>query len=357
VSNTLNKIDLKPENTTALEAGIDLRFFQDRLGLDVSVYQQITTDQIIPLATSAASGYERQFINAGEISNRGIEISLHAVPIRTGNFSWEATVNFGQNKNEIVSLIPDDPTFNTLVLYQPWMQYVAQVGQPYGTILGTDFLYDNSGNRLVDPNTGFYLQTPGPVPIGNITPDFTGGISNTFSWKNLTLGIFVDFRKGGDIFSNTNYLGWYSGLLASTASGDQRENGVVNPGSVAVLDTEGKPIPDGNGAWESTGDANTLAANYKDNRGAFPHKWGVFDGSFIKLREVSLSYVLPKRLIQRVGLSDMRISLVGRNLFILHKNVANLDPDMAISAGNFQGFEGGAVPSTRSIGINLNFKF
>ncbi len=357
VPNTLNKIDLKPENTSSVEAGADLRFFHDRLGLDVSVYEQKTTDQIIPLPTSAASGFELQFINAGEMSNRGIEISLHAVAVRVGKFSWETTFNFGKNRNKLVSLLPDDPSLNTLLLYQPWMQFVARVGQPYGTILGPDFLYDKSGNKLVNPNTGFYLQSTEVVPIGNITPDFTGGMSNSFVWKNLTLDVLIDFRKGGDIFSNTNFLGRYSGLLASSAVGDERENGVVNPGSVAVLDNEGNPVPDGEGAWKSTGLPNTISAPFNDNRGAYPFRQDVYDGSFVKLREVSIGYSFPDAWLRRLGLAATRVSLVGRNLAILHKNIPNIDPDLAISASNFQGFEGGAVPSTRSLGVNLNFRF
>lgn len=360
VSNTLNKLNLKPEKTASVEFGADLRFYQDRLGLDFAAYEQNTTDQIIPLPTSAASGFERQFINAGKIRNRGIEISLRAVPVRTNNFSWEMTFNFGQNRNKIISLIPDDPSVNSLLLFQPGpYQFVARIGQPYGTILGIDYLYDKAGNKLVDPNTGIYLHTNDYVPIGNITPDFTGGMTNSFSWKNWTLDVFTDFRKGGDIYSFTNAAGRYSGLFAETAVGDARETGAIFPGKIAVLDNGGNPIPDGNGAYQSTGEQNTRLVAYSDNKvyAGQIAKRDVYDGSFVKLREVSIGYMLPKRLLGRLHLADAHISVVGRNVAILFKNLPNLDPDLAVSTSNLQGNEGGGVPTTRSIGMNLNFKF
>ncbi len=362
VPNTLNKVNLLPETTTSLEVGADLRFFHDRLGLDVSVYQTSTTDQILPLPTAPSSGFENQFVNAGEIRNRGIEIALRGLPARTRDFTWEAIFNFGQNRNELVSLLPNDPSVTSFLLFQPGpYQFVAQIGQPYGTVMGTDYLFDKAGNKLVDPSTGFYLRTNGFVPIGNITPKFTGGLNNTFSWKNWTLNVFMDFRKGGDIWSNTNAAGKYSGLLEETAVGDARENGVVNPGTLAVLDGNGNPVPNGDGSYQSTGAANAQAVNSQANNyfngGYFITKRDLYDGSFIKLREVSLGWALPKTWLARSGLAAARVSLVGRNLAVLFKNLPHIDPDLSVSSSNWQGNEGGAVPATRSIGFNLNFNF
>lgn len=375
VSNTLNNRGLRPEQTTSVELGADLRFFKNRLGIDLTVYTGKTTDQIIPLATSPASGFVQQFINAGEITNKGIEIALSGTPLRTPNFEWEVVFNFGQNTNKVVSLIPDDPSVTNLPIAFAAFAGVsvnAYLDLPYGTILGTNYLYDKDGNKLISPsgdNKGFYMVSTDIMPIGNINPDFTGGFSNKFTWKGLTLQVFVDFRKGGDIFSVTNLWGRYSGLFAETAEGGVRENGVVNPGVLASVDNEGNPILDGGGGtdtklddtYQSTGQQNTEAVNFQAHNfqdgGYVLNKADVYDGSFIKLREVAIGYALPQRWLKWSGIREAHFSIVGRNLAILFKNLPHQDPDMAISTSNVQGLEGGAPPSTRSIGVNLNFKF
>ncbi len=371
VPNTLNNPNLLPEETSTIEAGLDIRFFNNRLGLDLSVYSGKTVNQIIPLSTTPATGYNFQFINAGEISNNGIEIALTATPVQISNFSWDIGFNFGKNVNKIVDLNADDPDLTTLPITSLvfFAALVAQEGQPYGTIMGTNYLFDKNGNRLVDPNTGFYLASGEVMPIGNITPDFTGGITNTWRWKGLRLTAFLDFRKGGDIVSTTNLWGRYSGLFAETAVGDARENGVVNPGVTAIVDGDGYPILEdardpntpSDDVYASTGNTNTIAANDQGNRfvsgGYLLNAADVYDGSFIKLRELSIGYTFPKQWLQRIRLQDLTLALVGRNLAILHKNIPNLDPDNAISTSNIQGSEGGQVPAVRSVGVNLSFRF
>lgn len=371
VPNTLNNRGLLPEETSTLEAGLDLRFFKNRLGLDLAVYSGKTTNQIIPLSTTPATGYDFQFINAGEISNKGIEIALTATPVQARNFSWDIGFNFGKNVNKIVDLNPDDPDLVSLPISHLVFlgTLVAYEGQPFGTIMGTNYLYDKNGNKLIDPNSGFYLASNEVMPIGNITPDFTGGFTNTWRWKGLSLTAFIDFRKGGDIVSTTNLFGRYSGILAETAVGDARENGVVNPGVLALVDGSGQPVLENIGnpdtplddIYASTGASNTVVVDDQLNRilsGGFGVTAAdVYDGSFIKLRELSIGYTFPKQWLQRVRLHDLHLALVGRNLAILHKNIPHLDPDNAISTSNIQGSEGGQVPAVRSIGVNLSFRF
>ncbi len=370
LSNTLNNLKLKPEQTSSVELGLDLRFFKDRFGLDCTIYNGTTSNQIIPLSTSTASGYERQFINAGEINNKGLEIDLHILPISTKDFSWHFAFNFGKNINKVITILPSDPSITNIPIAAPGgITINSFIGKPYGTILGTNYLYDDAGNKLIDPTSGNYLASPGVMPIGNILPKFTGGITNTFTWKNLSLNIFIDFRKGGDIFSFTNATGFYSGLLAESAEGDIRENGIINKGIIAKVDDQGNPILIGGGntpdlsddIYATTGTPNTLAVSYDDNKyfgGAFYiQKRYVFDGSFIKLREVAINLALNKTWLNKTGIQEASLSITGRNLLILYKNLPNLDPDMAISTNNIYGNEGGAVPSTRSIGLNINIKF
>ncbi len=370
VSNTLNKLDLKPEQTESWEAGFDLRFFNDRAGIDLCFYTGKTLDQIIPLATSATTGFTRQFINAGEMSNTGFELVLHGIPIRKTNFSWELDFQFGKNQNKVVSLVPGDKSIQSLPLASPGaISIQAQIGQPYGTIFGYNYLYDKSGNKLIDPNTGFYLKSNSVMPIGNISPDFTGGITNSFRWKNFDFNFFIDFRKGGDIVSFTNAVGIYSGLFEETAQRNYKENEIVYDGIYAVLDSKGRPILEGGGGTEtltddyykSNGEKNITRVSYDDHKffDGFFHvqKRYVYDASFIKLREISIRYKLQTKWLERAGLTDVSFAIVSRNVAILHKNLPHLDPEMAVSTSNIYGNEGGAVPSTRSIGFNLKFKF
>ncbi len=370
VSNTLNNLHLRPENTTSIEMGMDLRFFKNRLGLDLTFYTGRTKNQIIPLATSASTGFDKQFINAGEISNKGIELALHAQPILLKDFNWELSINFGKNTNRVESILPEDPNVTNLPLASPGgITINAFIGQPYGTILGTNYIYDKDGNKLIDPNTGTYLVSPGVMPIGNTTPDFTGGIQNTCRYKNLNLTVFIDIRKGGDIYSFTNIYGRYSGLLAESAIGDSRENGIVNNGILAVLDNDQNPILEKGGdtqdlsddVYRSSGQKSTLAVSYQDNKyfdsGLYINKRDLYDGSFIKLREISLGYNVPGKWLKNMGIKEASIAFVARNVAILHKKIPNIDPEQAISTSNISGNEGGSVPSTRSLGFNFNFKF
>lgn len=369
VPNTKNNSELQPEKTTSIEAGLDLRFLRDRIGLDLTYYTGKTVNQIIPLGTTPATGYTRQYINAGEISNKGFEISLDLIPVRTKDFNWDIVFNMGKNTNTIVELNEDDPTLTNIpIVNAPFaVSLNAYEGEPYGTILGYDYLYDEDGNKLVDPD-GFYLRTSTVVPIGNVLPDFTGGLTNTFTYKGVFLSVFFDFRKGGDVFSLTNMWGNYSGLLAESAENGIREDGVIVDGLFAELDGEGNPIlvdegdPDviGDETYQSTGVENDVAVGAQDhfllNRGYFIGKADVYDGSFIKLREASVGYTFPRSLFNS-RIQELRIALVGRNLAILQRNMPNVDPDGAISAANIQGLEGGQAFSSRSIGVNLSLKF
>jgi len=368
VPNTKNNSELQPEKTTSIEAGLDLRFLRDRIGLDVTYYNGKTVNQIIPLGTTPATGYSRQYINAGEITNNGIEVSFDITPVKTKDFSWDLMFNIGKNNNKIVELNEDDPTLTNIpIVNAPFaVSLNAYEGEPYGTILGYDFLYDEDGNKLVDAD-GYYLSTASVVPIGNVQPDFTGGLTNTFTFKGVFLSVFVDFRKGGDIFSLTNMWGKYSGLLQESVDNNVREDGVIAEGYFAELDAEGNPIvvdegdPDviGDETYKSTTE-NTVVLGAQDhfysNGGYFLNKTDTYDGSFIKLREASIGYTFPRNLFNG-RIQDLKLSVVGRNLAILFKNAPNIDPDGAISAQNIQGLEGGQAYSTRSLGVNLSLKF
>ncbi len=345
VPNALNNPNLRPEQTSSWEIGTDLRFFNDRVGLDVTYYSSVSTDQIFTVDVTAATGYGSQIINAGKVTNKGVELQLRATPVSLNSgFQWDVIVNWARNRNEIVELAPGIETY-TLTNAPFSVSVVAREGEPYGAIMGFDFVYDNNGNKVINPS-GTYARTTEQVPLGNAMPDWTGGITNAFSFKGVTASVLIDGRKGVDIFSISNMFGKYSGMFEETVAGDIRELGVIAEGVVNVGTPE-------NPQYEPN-TTRLSAINF------FQGLYGrdaahVYDGSFIKLREVTLGYTLPNSLIGNSPFRKVTLSLVGRNLALLYKKIPHLDPENTLSSGNIQGIEGAQLPSIRSWGFNLSF--
>ena len=340
--NTLNNDQLKPENTKSYEFGLDLRFLQDRIGFDGTVYSSRSVDQIMPIQTSAASGYSFKYINAGEMTNNGVELMLTGTPIKSASgFQWDVTVNWARNRNKVVKLADN---LETLRIGQaPFAVTIEAVeGQPYATIYGTAYQRDENGNKIVDDN-GLYLATDEKVALGSAMAEWTGGITNSFSYKGFTFRAVIDGSYGGKMFSTSNMFGRYSGMLDETVANNVREGGIIADG----VKLDGTP-----------NDIRVDARRYfQHDNGYNIAEADVYDASFIKLRELSLGYKFPNRWISKIGVQDMTFSVVGRNLAVLYSEIPNIDPEYAASAGNVQGLEGGAAPMTSSWGFNLNFKF
>lgn len=346
IPNTLNNANLKPEITTSYELGVDMQFFNGRMALDATYYNSIATNQIIQLPVSGTSGNEFNIVNAGEMTNRGFELMLSAVPLETmSGFVWDVSLNLARNINEVVSLADGQDNFQ---LANRRVTVNARVGEPYGTIIGDGFATNENGERLVD-NEGYYIREFGKV-LGNVMADYTGGISNTFSFKGFTLSSLIDFQKGGDLFVGTRSVGTYSGLTSETVG----LNDLGNP----MRD----PVGEGGGlraiGVTETGEQNAQyveAVDYfKDITGI--DEYSVFDASFVKLREVRFGYAFPSRLFDNLPISSMKLSLVGRNLALLYTEVPHVDPETTLGSGNIQGLENSQLPSTRSVGFNLNIK-
>ncbi|MEH0157616.1 SusC/RagA family TonB-linked outer membrane protein [Limibacter armeniacum] len=348
VPNTLNNVDLKPETTRSFEVGVDSRFLNDRIGLDVTYYRNTTFDQILDIATSAASGYSRQYINAGEMLNHGLELMLYGTPVQTASgFKWDVTVNWAKNMNEVVELYTDPETgkeiTNLRLANAPFAVSVnAFKGESYGQIVGTGYVYDDNGNKVVNED-GTYKVTDGVVNLGSSLAKWTGGINNTFSYKGISLRTLLDVRYGGKVFSTTNMWGKYSGIMEETAANGVRENGLIVEG----VNEDGTPNT-------TVIDANT---HFFANGGYTIAEADVYDASYVKLKELALSYKLPNKLVSNYGINNVTFSVVGRNLAILYSELPHLDPEVTASAGNIQGIEGAQVPSTRSIGFNVKFDF
>ncbi|MBF9220004.1 SusC/RagA family TonB-linked outer membrane protein [Hymenobacter ruricola] len=357
VPSTKNNPDLKPERTKSAEAGIEAAFLNTRLGFEATVYQSNTVDQIIPINVSTASGYGFRYVNAGDVRNRGVELSGFVVPVKNDNVTWTINANWTKNQNRVMSLFEGSDNI-VLTTYQGGVSSNATVGQPFGTIRGTNYVFLN-GQKVVQED-GYYAQTAtANEVIANPNPDWTGGVSNTVSYKGVSLYFLVDVRKGGQVFSLDRSYGLDTGLTPETAG----LNDLGNPSRNPVADGGGVIFP----GVQADGTPNTVRADNSgeaDGATAYgtthnPAAAFVYDASFVKLREVSLSYSLPKAFVSKVGaVKGVDISIVGRNLWIIHKNLPYADPEDAPSSGQFgQGYSTGSYPAVRTLGANLRLSF
>lgn len=346
--------ELRPEQTKSYEFGIEAAFLKNRLGFDVTYYNAKTFDQIFAVPVSTATGYNSRVLNAGNVRNKGVEVSLFGTPVQTRDFSWNINVNWTRNRNRVEELYPGVDAI-TLGTFQGGISIVAALGQPYGVIRGTDFQYHANGQPLINQTNGYPLRTTtSNNNIGDANPDWIGGINNTLKYKNLSLSWLIDTRQGGDVFSLDLYYGLATGLYPETAGNNELGNPSRNPisqGGGVILPGVG---PDGKP--NTVRASNTTYGLY--GYGRHPNKEFVYDASFVKLREAILTYNLPQSVVNRMKpFKGVDLSLIGRNLWIIHKNLPYADPEEIISAGNLQGYQGGAYPTTRTFSFNLRFRF
>ena len=353
VSNSFKNSNLKPEQTFSTEFGFDLKLLK-MVDLSFTYYSNYTENQIMTLPVTPTSGYSSLKINAGKLSNKGVEVSLGLKPFRSENgFNWSLSGNFGKNTstvdelysdnsgNEITSVVINDAKSHALV--------TAEVGEPYGTFVVTGFERNDQGERLVGSN-GKFLKVRG-VKKGSYLPDWTGGLYNNFSYKNVSLSVNIAIQKGGLIYSHTNRTGHRAGLFAETvglnAQGNPKRDPVANGGGVLAQGVlaDGSPNTTYREALSYFKDLDDFYENF------------LYDASFIKLRDVALTYNVPSKLISKTPFKMIGLSLYGRNLAILHKNAPNIDPETTYGAGNLQGIENGSTPPIRSFGMKLNLKF
>lgn len=351
---SINNANLKPERSKAYEFGLEADFFKRRLGFDVTYYNSTTEDLITPVDISNATGFSTTVRNAGSLENKGWEVQLRGTPIQTDNFTWNISANWTRNRSEVIEL---DESLNNLPLasFQGGITIDASPGQPYGAIRGTDYIYDDAGNRVVGAD-GYYLtsDTNNEI-IGNVQPDWIGGIQNTFKYKNISLSFLVDAQKGGDIFSLDTWYGMATGLYPETAGmndlGNPKRNYLANGGGVVLpgVTEAGQPnttrIPFQNSNDNPYGYTNDANAGH------------VYDASFVKLREVNLTYSFGQKIIDSTPLTNASISLIGRNLWIIHKEIPYSDPEAGLSSGNVQGYQSGAYPGLREVGASLKLNF
>ena len=329
--------NLIPFLTSEFEIGIDMRMFSNRFGLDLTYYNKSTTDDILDAVVSRTSGYTSKVVNIGEINNEGIELLITGSPIRTEKFDWDISFNLGYNKNTVVSLLDPENDEETKFVDQSrnLSAYIYHYeGMPYSQVSGYTYLKDDNGDLILNgaglPQKDESVGLNGIVPFGTGNAPVNGGLSNSFRYNKLTFSFLIDYRFGGVMHSASNAAAYEYGLHEDTLEG--RETGI---GSIPATDIRTY--------------YTTIAKNITE---AF-----IYKSDFVKLREIVVTYPLPQNIADKMKIEGLDLSLVGRNLWTIYKDVPNVDPESAYNAGNGQGLEFFPLPRVRSVGLNLNVKF
>jgi hypothetical protein len=359
LSNILGNANLKPEFTNEIEFGFESRFLNDRIGVDVTYFKRTSTNQIVYADVAASSGFTTQVVNVGELENKGWEIGLNLIPVKLSNgFQWESYFAF----TKIESLIVDAGPAGEIFVGGPGSSFgtIHRNGYPYGQIYGTSNARHTDGTLLIDKDFGMPFLLPESQIIGNPNPDFLLGWTNTFSFKGVTLRALLDWKQGGDFYSFTGASLLLRGQLKIS---EDREALRIVPGiygdvqtSEAITDAEG-------GVIKNTTPVTAFDTHFSNGWGAYgADEVNIYDGTVIRLREVSLGYSLPKSLLSKTPFGSVNISVSGRNLWFNAPNVLdglNLDPEVLAETpdSNVQGFEYGTAPTTRRYGVNLSLTF
>jgi len=348
--NSIPNANLVPFQKKEYEIGLDSRFFGNRLSIDLAYYSNQTTNDIVRAAASLSSGYNSSILNIGELQNKGIELLVAGYPIRNENFSWNTSFNLGYNDSKIVYTDDEETAINVDGSLSRSKNAIIShiVGEHYGVIFGSSYKRDDNGNIIYDISGSIPKPVQGENKIlGQGVAPYTVGFSNSFNYKNVTLNFLIDGKFGGSVHSGTNRELMMRGLHKKTLEG--RETGLEVTG---VDNATGE-------TFTMTVAPENLRTYYgfigEENSGIAEEF--VYSTDFIKFRELSLSYNLPKSYLENVFLRDVRFSVIGRNLFFISKKVDNIDPEASLNNLNSQGIERFGIPATRSLGLSLNVKF
>jgi TonB-linked SusC/RagA family outer membrane protein len=334
---------LRPEDIGTVELGLEFKLFQNRIYGDMSYYQINTKDLIFDVPVDPGTGFSFFRENIGEISNKGFELLIGGAPVSNSKFRWDVSANISKNNNKLISLIEGQDNFQLTSSNSGVVDVRAQVDEGFGDIYTTTWLRNDDGQLLLTAE-GRPQATSEREKFGNFQPDFTGGLTNVFSYGNFRLTTLVDFRFGGEVYAFTE-----SQLDASGASErtlQYREEGVVVEGVIEEMDGTFTPNTTSISAQDYWGAVSGIGSEY------------VYDQTNIRLRELGLSYRIPKDALNGLGINSATISIIGRNLLFLHKKVDNFDPESSYATGNFgQGVLFYSLPTTRSLGFSLNVNF
>lgn len=350
--NTVAKnANLRPERSKQTEAGINLQFLKNRFGLDLAWFKNDSFDQILNLPVSYATGSGSQTQNVGNLRTSGLEIALNLNLLKLDNFRWDMNVNWSNPITKVTELAPGVENI-TLGSYQGGVTINASRGDLYGAIKGTNYIYTN-GQKTVGAN-GRYLITPGTNNvIGNIQAKWFGGLINKFTYKNISLSVQVDMKKGGQVFSLDQYYGQATGIYVESAGNNDLGNPVRNS-----LANGGGIIRPGVYADGTPNTTRVSGTNY----GLYGYRYSpaagfVYDAGFVKLREVALTYNLTSKILEKTFIKGMSLSVIGNNLWIIQKSLPYADPEAGLSSGNAQGYQSGVMPSTKNMSFSVKMNF
>jgi TonB-linked SusC/RagA family outer membrane protein len=341
--NTVPNKSLRPMRTAETEVGFELRMFNNRVGIDFSAYRKITTDQIVSAQISDASGFINTLINSGESRNQGVEALINLVPVKNGKFQWDFTFNGSYNITKVLRLLTDVEGERITVGTHVFNGELRQVvGEEMGQIYGFGYRRDAQGRQIFGAN-GLPLRTPDLISFGSALPKWVGGFNNAFNYGKLNFSFLIDFKLGNQMLSGTNFNAYRHGLHQATLQG-RAEGGIIGDG----VNEKGEP--------------NTAKANVQPYwevvRSQALIEPIIYDGGFWKLRQITLGYDLSGLLPANFPVKAIRLNFVANNVLILKKWVDNIDPEsFGYSSDNLVGMESTGVPTTRSIGFNLNVKF
>ena len=333
--------NLKPQNQNAFEIGTELMFFNKRIHFDFTYYKNVTTNQIVSIEVPISTGYSGNTINAGKLTNKGVEIALTVTPVQTPQFKWDIGLNYASNK-QIVNEISEELTKYTLTSALDNVSVAAEAGQSFG-IYGTGWLRDENGNFIIDEATGLRKTETG-VRLGDISPNFTMGISNHFVYKGFDLSFLIDIRQGGKLYSGTVGVLRSSGLVTETLT--HRGETFIDPG--VIIDKNGNSRPND----VPVKDMETYWGHVSKTSNA---EGSIFDASYVKLRELTLSYTFPRQWFNKAFVKSLQIGFEARNLWTIKSHVPHIDPEVNLygPASLGEGVEYYNIPSTRSFGFNL----
>jgi TonB-linked SusC/RagA family outer membrane protein len=353
-TNNIPNKDLKPLLSSDYEVGLEMDFLGGRLGFDVDYYKKNIKDDIVVTSVSNTTGFATAILNVGKLSDHGLEALVRAIPVKTGNFKWDITATFSSNTNKVISLGSGTKGANILLARSKSGNASIQLeeGENYGGIYGYTYRRDSLGNKIFNAQ-GLPLYNATQTRLRNSLYDKMFGFSNNFTWKNISLYIFLDAKFGAYIYSETNATAYDNGKHKATLIG--REEGLIG---VGINDVDKKPntvlI---RGINSPAGPGATLNSYYQQIKQITEEF--VYDASFVKLREVALSYNFPKTMLNKINISNASVSLVARNLLTLYKNknLMNVDPESQVASNNQQGIERMTYPTTRNYGVTLKFGF
>lgn len=341
VPTVLYNSDLKPESVQGVEYGLDLRAFNNRLHFEGTYYTKKSSDLLIAVNVSAAAGYTNVWGNFASMDNKGVELQLGGTVLKAKDFSFDVDLNFAKNKNTVISL----GGLDSYLLGGQWgVTLEARPGHAYGDLVGRGFLKDPNGNTIYE--NGLPQIDPTRKVVGNITPDWTGGANFSMRYKNFDLSTLIDAKVGGDVHSMSYAWGRYAGTLEESLIG--RETGLVGNGVKS----------DGAGGFVKNDVVIGAKAFNQYAYGNTVEESAIFDATYIKLRSMTFGYSLPAKWLRNSAISNIKFSVVARNLAILYKKAPHIDPETGFSSDNGeQGQEFGQIPSARSYGFNVNVKF